>query len=74
MSALNQIRRLIERLSPEPICDACIAVRLKLKDDEPVEQHAHEFVGTQGFERRIDACSLCGEVRKVTRLAPSKAA
>ncbi|WHU05019.1 hypothetical protein [Sphingomonas sp. NIBR02145] len=74
MSVLDQVRRLIERLSPEPICDDCIASRLELNGDEPVEQHTHELVGAHGFERRIDACSLCGEVRKVTRSGSAKTA
>lgn len=69
MTVLDQVRALIERLSPEPVCDDCIAERLDLS----VRQHANiktrELAGQGGFERRIDSCSLCGARKKVIRRA-----
>jgi hypothetical protein len=67
MTTSDQVRALIERLSPEPVCDDCIAERLALS----VRQHANirtrELAGQGGFERRKDVCSLCGETRMVIR-------
>ncbi|MEP9403648.1 hypothetical protein [Sphingomonas sp. VNH70] len=37
MTVLDQVRALIERLSPEPVCDDCITERLALS----VRQHAN---------------------------------
>lgn len=69
MTVLDDVRALIERLTPEPVCDDCIAERLSLS----VRQHANrktlELAGSPGFERRIDACSLCGATKKVIRRA-----
>lgn len=67
MSVLDQVRALIERLSPDPICDDCIAEKLGL----PVRQHANhktrEFAGANGFERGKDVCAICGATRQVIR-------
>jgi hypothetical protein len=69
MTVLDQVRALIERLSPEPVCDDCITERLDLS----VRQHANiktrELAGQGGFERRLDSCSLCGATKKVIRRA-----
>ena len=67
MTVLDQVRGLIERLSPEPACDDCIAERL----GQSVRQHANhktrELAGQGGFERRIADCSLCGATKKLIR-------
>lgn len=69
MTVLDQVRALIERLSPEPVCDDCITERLDLS----VRQHANiktrELADQGGFERRVDTCSLCGATKKVIRRA-----
>lgn len=66
-TVLEKVRGLIERLSPEPICDDCVSERLGLS----VRQHANhktgELAGIGGFERRNDTCSICGNVKKVIR-------
>lgn len=67
MTALDRVRGLIERLSPEPICDDCITERLGLSVRQHANHKTRELAGTQGFERRKDACSLCGQDKIVIR-------
>jgi len=67
MTALQAIEKLVSRLSPEPVCDDCIAQTLGLSPLEDAEQTSRELLGTGGFERSKDTCSLCGEVKLVTR-------
>jgi hypothetical protein len=61
---LERVRALIERLAPEPVCDACIAGRLEL---EATSHPTQELAGTTGFVREIAPCALCGETRKAIR-------
>ena len=67
MTILDDVRALIQRLSPQPICDDCIAERL----GHSVRQHANhksrELAGTDGFERRKGVCSLCDNEKLVIR-------
>jgi hypothetical protein len=67
MTELSAIEKLVTRLSPEPVCDDCITQTLGLSRHENADQAARELVGSNGFERAKDICSLCGEVRLVTR-------
>jgi len=67
MTVLDQVRGLIERLSPEPICDDCISERLGLSVRQHANHKTRELVGTRGFERQKDACSICGGDKKVIR-------
>lgn len=66
-TVLDQVRALIERLAGEPICDDCVAEKLKLSSTSQANLAARGLTGMQGFERRNDICSLCGGDRKVTR-------
>lgn len=65
MTVLEQVRGLIERLSPEPICDDCISERLGLSVRQHANRMTRELAGTRGFERRMGACSICGGDKKV---------
>lgn len=67
MTVLDQVRGLIERLSPDPICDDCIAERLGLPARQNARHKARELAGSNGFERNMDACAICGETKQVTR-------
>lgn len=67
MKILEQVRALIERLSPHPVCEDCITQRLELGERKRVDQKAHELIGTPGFEWYIDVCSLCSITKKVIR-------
>ena len=67
MTILDQVRRLIERLAPEPICDDCITERLNLSVRQHANHKTRELAGEQGFERRMDDCAICGVNKKVIR-------
>lgn len=67
MTTSDQVRALIERLAPEPVCDDCITERLGLGVRAHANIRTRELAGVGGFERRKDVCSLCGETRMVIR-------
>ena len=66
----DQVRRMIERLAPEPICDDCIADKLELADWQGVAQASRELAGQDGFERARARCTICGLSKLVTRKRP----
>jgi hypothetical protein len=69
MTVIDDVRALIDRLSPEPICDDCIADRLKLSVRQHASHKTRELAGSNGFERRKDICSMCfGEKLVIRRL------
>lgn len=59
MTVVDDVRALILRLSPQAVCDDCIADRLGLSVRQHANHKTRELAGTQGFERRRDRCSLC---------------
>ena len=63
----DNVNALIARLSPQPICDSCIAERLRLAGPQVANLKVREVAGSDGFERRRDICSLCFQERLVTR-------
>jgi len=63
----DAVRKLIERLAPDPVCDDCIADRLDLADHRAAGIAANELAATSQFERRRDACTLCGITKPTTR-------
>ncbi|WEK43269.1 MAG: hypothetical protein P0Y64_18440 [Candidatus Sphingomonas colombiensis] len=67
MTVLERVRGLIERLAPEPICDDCITEKLELTHRQHANHRSRELAGTPGFERRKDACALCGITKIVIR-------
>lgn len=64
---LDKVRALIERLSPDAICDDCIATRLELSGRQHASHTTRELAGANGFERSKDVCTLCGDTRQVIR-------
>jgi ribosomal protein L34E len=70
MTVLDRVRGLVERLGPASICDDCITEKLGLSVRQHANHKARELAGGGGFERRKDACSICGETRIVIRRAP----
>ena len=64
---LDQVRALIERLSPAPICDDCITERLALSDRQHASQKTRELTGDHGFERIVAPCAICGATKTVIR-------
>ena len=67
MAILDRVRGLIERLSPEPICDDCIAERLELSLRQHANHKTREFAGTQGVVRSMEPCAICGATKLVIR-------
>lgn len=67
MTILDDVERLISRLSPEPLCDDCIAEKQGLSVRQHVNHKTRELAGSNGFERRKDPCSLCGVTKLVIR-------
>jgi hypothetical protein len=68
MSAMfDTIRRLVERLAPAPICEACIAQRLDMELNEALHASLAALVVERGFESERDHCVLCDQQRPVIR-------
>jgi hypothetical protein len=67
MTVLEDVARLVTRLSPEPVCDDCIAERLGLSVRQHANHKTRELAGSNGYERRRDRCSLCGADKLVIR-------
>lgn len=67
MPVKDDVRALIDRLAPAPICDGCVAERL----GRSVRQHANhktrELAGSNGFDRRKDICSMSSGEKLVIR-------
>lgn len=69
MSADDPVKALVMRLSPEPICDDCIAERLKLPARQNANHITRGLAGQNRFERRKDICSICYAEKLVIRRA-----
>jgi hypothetical protein len=66
-AVLKDVRALIERLAPEPVCDDCITERLGLAGSQNADKKTQELAGERGFERSVEPCAMCGATRRVTR-------
>ena len=64
---MDQVRGFIVRLSPNPVCDACIADRLGFGSVQRANRATRELVGQDGIERHRDICSLCFGEKVVIR-------
>lgn len=67
MTMFDDVRALIDRLTPVPICDDCVAERLALSVRQHANHKAREHAGSNGFERRKDICSMCFAEKLVIR-------
>jgi hypothetical protein len=67
MTVLDDVRALIERLSPEAVCDDCITERLGLSVRQHANHKTRELAGMNGFRRCKEACTLCGAAKIVIR-------
>jgi hypothetical protein len=61
----GEVERLIVRLDGAAICDACVTDRLDLSVPAQANSVTRALAGERGFERRKDACALCGTTRLV---------
>ena len=69
MTILDDVRAFVSRLSPDAVCDDCIADRLDLSVRQHANHKTRELAGTGSFERRKGSCSLCGSDKLVIRKA-----
>jgi hypothetical protein len=67
VTVLHDVAAFIGRLSPEAVCDDCIAERLKLSVRQHANHKTQELAGSGGYERRKAPCSLCGAEKLVIR-------
>ncbi len=67
MPVLDDVRKLVSRLSPDPVCDDCIAEKLGLSVRQHANHKTRELAGSGGFERAKGRCSLCGADKLVIR-------
>ena len=65
VTVLDQVRALIERLAPEPICDDCVAEKLDLSVRQHANHKTRELAGSHGFKRAKQECSICGATKLV---------
>lgn len=68
LTVFEKVRAFVSRLSPDPVCDDCITERLGLSVRQHANHKTRELAGSDGFERRKDACSLCAAEKLVIRL------
>ena len=66
-TVLDKVRLLIERLAPSAVCDDCITERLGLTVRQHANHKTRELAGSDGFERQIGECTLCGATKKVIK-------
>jgi len=69
MPVLDDVRDLIIRRAPEPICDDCITVELGLSIRQHANHKTRELARMRGFDRRDGHCPRCGGDKKVIRYA-----
>ncbi len=67
MTILEQVRKMVERLAPDPICDDCITEKLGLTVRQRANHKTRELAGRDGFERTKGACVICGSDKLVIR-------
>jgi hypothetical protein len=67
MTVLDNVRAFVTRLSPEAVCDDCVAERLDLSVRQHANHKTRELARTVSFERSKGPCSLCGCDKLVIR-------
>ena len=66
----ERARKLVERLTPVCICDACVAARLALDREAEVPLQLHALAAAPGFEWLQGRRALRAEDRKAIRHRP----
>jgi hypothetical protein len=69
MALFQNVRSLLIRLSPEPICNGCIAATLDEAAFAEVGHKTVELAVAPGFRRSVAIYSMCNTSKKVTRYA-----
>ncbi|NIZ63095.1 hypothetical protein DL239_19195 [Sedimentitalea sp. CY04] len=60
MTVIDDVIDLVKRISPECICDDCLAEKLELSVRQHANHKTRELEASSGFERSKRACSVCG--------------
>ena len=69
MSIAERVNKFITKHKPDAFCDDCIAEQLDLSRRQEANLVTITLATTDNFQREIDNCSLCREVKKVIRRA-----
>jgi hypothetical protein len=70
MTVLEQVEGLLARISPNALCDDCIADKLAIRPRQHANHKTRELEKLLGYDRRVAECSLCKRTdKKVTRRA-----
>ena len=64
-TVFDRVKSLVERLTPEPVCDDCITDRLALTVRQHANHKTRELAGMPGYERQLGECALCRATKKV---------
>ena len=65
MTVLDDISKLVIRMSPGKICDDCITKILKLSIRQHANQKTRELAGSNGYVRSKDVCGMCSAKKLV---------
>jgi len=69
MTVLEDVERLIRKVSPAALCDDCIADKLHLTVRQHANHKTRELAQSRKFDRRKDVCNSCGSTKMVIRYA-----
>lgn len=67
MALFHKTRSLVVRLTPEPICDDCIAETLDGANRQDVAMKTLELAAAKGFEKISAKCTICGSRKRAIR-------
>jgi len=67
VTVMDQVRKFVQRLSGEAVCDDCVAERLSLSIRQHANHKTRELADGYLFVRSKGPCSLCGANKLVIR-------
>ncbi|SDY36220.1 hypothetical protein [Citreimonas salinaria] len=70
MTVLEDVSDLLKQLSPQAMCDDCIAERLNLSLRQHANHKTRELASMSGFVRRDSRCACCGAGKRVIAYIP----
>jgi hypothetical protein len=69
VTVLDDVSDFIKGKSPSGVCDDCIKDGLGLSIRQHANHKTRELADALGFDRRVDTCSMCKNIKKVIRYA-----
>ena len=67
MTIAREIAKLVERLDGVAVCDGCVTDRLNLSVPSQANIVTRALAAEPRYERKKDACGLCGAAKIVIR-------